>query len=196
MIVTVASYKGGVGKTTTAIHLAAYFQQLAPTLLVDGDLNRSASTWAESGKLIFKVVFESQAPKYIRQYEHILIDTAARPSQNDLEALADGCDLLVVPTSPKALDLDALLRTADALQKLRANFKILLTIVAPPPSRSGEEARKLLIEAGLPVFQSEIKRLVAFERAPLLGVIVRDYPDPRAQTGWEGYEAVGKEILP
>ena len=37
MFVTVASYKGGVGKTTTAVHLAAYFQELAPTILIDGD---------------------------------------------------------------------------------------------------------------------------------------------------------------
>jgi chromosome partitioning protein len=34
MFVTVASYKGGAGKTTTAVHLAAYLQRLAPTLLI------------------------------------------------------------------------------------------------------------------------------------------------------------------
>ncbi|SRR5579883_2019963 len=195
MIVTVASFKGGVGKTTTAVHLAAYLQQKAPTLLVDGDQNRSASTWAEGDKLSFKVVTEAQAPKYIRQYEHVVIDTQARPEQKDLEALADGCDLLILPTTPKALDLDALLRTVDVLSALGANFKVLLTIVPPLPSRSGEEARKLLVAAGLPVFEGEIKRLVAFERAPLMGVVVNDYPDQRAQSGWEGYEAVGKEIL-
>ena len=37
MYITVTNYKGGVGKTTTAVHLAAYFQRLAPTLLIDGD---------------------------------------------------------------------------------------------------------------------------------------------------------------
>ena len=42
MIITVAGFKGGVGKTTTAIHLACYFaQQSEKTLLVDGDPNRS-----------------------------------------------------------------------------------------------------------------------------------------------------------
>jgi chromosome partitioning protein len=58
MIVTVASFKGGVGKTTTALHLATYFQTLAPTLLVDGDLNRSALDWASRGNLPFKVIDE------------------------------------------------------------------------------------------------------------------------------------------
>ena len=37
MHVAVASFKGGVGKTTTAIHIAAYLQTLGPTLLLDGD---------------------------------------------------------------------------------------------------------------------------------------------------------------
>lgn len=196
MIVTVASFKGGVGKTTTAIHVAAYLHEKASTLLIDGDQNRSATTWAESGKLSFKVVSETQAPKYIRQAEHVVIDTQARPARADLEALADGCDLLILPTTPKALDLDALLRTVDVLTQLGASYKVLLTIVPPLPSQSGREARKMLLEAGLPVFESEIKRLVAFERAPLMGVVVQDYPDPRSQSAWEGYEAVGKEILP
>jgi chromosome partitioning protein len=59
MIFTVTSYKGGVGKTTTAIHLAAYLSRKAPTLLVDGDAIRSATKWRERGGnegLPFKVV--------------------------------------------------------------------------------------------------------------------------------------------
>jgi len=59
MIITVTSYKGGVGKTTTAIHLAAFLQRSAPTMLVDGDAIRSATKWGQRGTgsgLPFKVV--------------------------------------------------------------------------------------------------------------------------------------------
>lgn len=196
MIVTIASFKGGVGKTTTAIHLAAYLNQKQPTLLVDSDQNRSAVTWAAPGKLPFKVVTDVQMAKYLRQYEHIVIDTQARPSKEDLKELADSCDLLILPTTPKALDIDALLRTVDILKLLQANFKVLLTMIPPPPSTVNLETRRLFQEEGIPVFKAEIKRLVAFERAPLAGVVVKEYPDPRATQAWLGYEALGKEVLP
>ena len=80
MIVTVAAYKGGVGKTTTAIHLACYLQQSAPTLLIDGDDNRSALGWAERGALPCPVIDERQTAMYSRdpKFRHVVIDTAAR----------------------------------------------------------------------------------------------------------------------
>ena len=195
MIVTIASFKGGVGKTTTAIYLAAYLNNIKPTLLVDSDQNRSAITWAAHGRLPFKVVTDVQMAKHIRSYEHIVIDTQARPTRDDLEELADSCDLLILPTTPKALDLDALLRTVDVLRTLEASFRVLLAMVPPPPSQAGKEAREMLRADEIPVFDAEIKRLVAFERAPLSGVIVRDYADPRAHIAWAGYEALGKEVL-
>jgi len=194
MIIAIASLKGGCSKTTTAIHLAAYLQKKAPTLLIDADKNRSALTWAKPEKLSFKVVSETAAPKYIKDYTHIVIDTQARPSSKDFEELADGCDLLVLPTTPRALDLDALAQTVDVLKQMGATFKILLTQV-PPRSTAARDARKSLEELGLPVFKAEIKRLVAFERAPLLGTTIKDYPDARAKDGWSGYLAMGKEVL-
>jgi chromosome partitioning protein len=198
MIVTVASYKGGVGKTTTAMHLAAYLQERAPTLLIDGDPNRSATGWVQRGEgMPFKVVDERQATKYVRQYEHIVIDTEAHPNQADLESLADGCDLLVLPSTPDALALDALMATVEMLKSLGSEkYRVLLTMIPPRPSRDGEEARAMLQESGLPVFDTTVRRLVAFQKAALAGVPVSAANDPRAADAWANYQAVGKEILP
>jgi chromosome partitioning protein len=86
MIITVASFKGGVGKTTGAIHLSAYLQDRAPALLVDGDPNRSATGWARRGHLSFRVVDERQAARFARNYEHCVIYTEAQPEEDDLKA--------------------------------------------------------------------------------------------------------------
>jgi len=139
MVISVASYKGGVGKTTTAIHLAAYFQALAPTLLLDGDLNRSSLRWAEPGKLPFQVVDYRQAAMHIQRYQHVIVDTQARPDEQDMKVLAGSCDLLVLPCTPDAISLQVLGDTVAALRKIGAvNYRILLTVVPPRPNRDGE----------------------------------------------------------
>jgi chromosome partitioning protein len=197
MIITVASFKGGVAKTTTAVHLAAYLQDRSPTLLIDGDPNRSATGWSRRGQLPFKVVDERQAAKYAREFQHCVIDTEARPEEEDLRALAGGCDLLIIPTTPDALALDALMLTVKALDGLRTSgYRILLSIIPPRPSRDGDEARLTLTEAGLPLLTRGVRRLVAFQKAALVGVLVYAVDDPRANLGWEDYQQVGKEILP
>ncbi len=45
-IVTITGYKGGVGKSTTAVHLATFFSEIGKTVLVDGDQNRTALAWS------------------------------------------------------------------------------------------------------------------------------------------------------
>lgn len=195
MIVSVASYKGGVGKTTTAIHLAAYLQQhAAPTLLLDGDLNRSSLGWAAPGKLPFTVVDYRQAAMHLNRYEHVVIDTQARPDEGDMKVLAGGCDLLVIPCTPDTLSIQVTVQTVSALRRIGAtNYRILLTIVPPRPDRDGEEARQYLLGNEMPVFAGAARRLKAFRSAALEGVTV-DRVD-RRNLGWADYERVGAEML-
>ena len=196
MVITVASFKGGVGKSTSAIHLAAYLQAKAPTLLVDGDPNRSVSEWARAGKLPFKVVDERQAALHAKSFEHIVIDTKARPDEEDLRALALGCHLLVIPCTPDPLSLRALGLTVTALKSIGADrYRVLLTVVPPRPSRDGDDARDMIEQMGLPLFEATIPRLVAFQRAVLEGTTVAGLKDPRGQQAWEEYQRVGKETV-
>jgi len=197
MIITVAGFKGGVGKTTSAVHLATYLSLKASTVLVDGDLIKSATRWARRGRLPFPVVGERQLGKAVREHEHVVIDTQARPEPEDIEELAAGCDLLVVPTTPDLMALEGVILTVRALNEAggEGRYLVLLTMVPPRPSREGEEARIMLEEDGLPVFRGQVRRLVAFRKAALEGVPVYQAKDPRAAWGWEDYREVGDEVI-
>jgi len=196
MIVTVASFKGGVGKTTTAVHIAAFLCRRGSTLLLDGDENRSATGWGALGKLPFQVADERKGVKLAPKYEHLVIDTQARPSIEDLKALAEGCDVLIIPTTADTLALNALMLTLQALKSFEnVKYRVLLTIVEPKPNRDGDEARATLTELEIPIFKRSINRFIAFKKAALKGVTVLEVADPRARTAWDQYEDVGEEVI-
>ncbi|MEL7350284.1 MAG: ParA family protein [Cyanobacteria bacterium P01_A01_bin.116] len=196
MIITVASFKGGVGKTTSAIHLAAFLQGQAETLLVDADPNRSALGWASRGELPFQVMDEWEAGQNVTPNGNVVIDTPARPVPEDLAALAKTCDLLILPTTPDVLALDALVLTVEYLKQIKtSHYRILITSIPPKPSKAGQEVRELLVEADLPLFRQGIRRFSAFQKAALQGLPVYAVKDPRAESGWQDYERVGQEIL-
>ncbi len=200
MIITVASYKGGVGKTTTAIHLAAYLQTLAPTLLVDGDIIRAATKWSQRGQeagLPFKVVPVGQIARHVRDYVHVVTDTEANPSDEDFRDVAEGCDLLVIPAEPETMATDGLTFTLSKLREYGIDhYKVLITKVPPKPQTEGAQLRASLVENGIPVFKSEIPLLVAYRKASAEGVIVSALKDDRnAARAWEAYKATGEEMI-
>lgn len=196
MIVTISSFKGGVGKSTTAIHIAAYLSKKGPTVLIDGDLNRSVVDWAErsSHSPPFKVLDET-APDNLSGYNHIVIDTPARPSDEELKGLAETSDLLIIPTMCDAFSLVALVKTTNLLSPISDRYRVLLTACPPSPSREAQKARQALTEAGLPLFKGQIGRLSAFQKAALEGLPVYEVKDPRAKRAWQDYSSIGKEVM-
>jgi chromosome partitioning protein len=193
----VVSYKGGVAKSTTAAHIAAYLQQHhGATVLIDGDKNRSLMKWAKRGSFPYPVVDERETPKVSRQYENIVIDTKADPEPADFEYLAKGCDLLIVPTTPDRLALDALVEIVQTLKGVAPDrYKILITKVPPKPNRSGEQAQGILKEHGLPVLNQMISYLMAFQKAADEGVLVHEVKDPNAPRGWDEYRKAIEEAI-
>ena len=107
-----------------------------------------------------KVADEVPAARLVRNFTYTIIDTGQRPKQVDLKALAEGCDLLVIPAVPVSLDTDGLVLTLQALGEVR--YRVLLTKVPPHPEPEGPQLRADLAAQGIPLFAVDIPRLKAF----------------------------------
>lgn len=188
MIISLVQYKGGVGKTTSAICFATLLQQQGNTLLIDSDPNRSATLWARKGKLPFEVCISDEAPKRLMsgKFQHTVIDTQARPKPDEVEAIAKGADLLILPSSPDPLALAALIQISQVLPE-GAPYRCLVTLSPPSPQKDGPEAIAALEKHGLPVFSRPIRRLKEYIKAADEGRTVKGI-------AWHDWQAVWGEL--
>jgi chromosome partitioning protein len=201
VFVTVTSHKGGVGKTTSTIHLAAYFAREfreGSTVVVDTDTNASALKWAaRAERRGYRLPFAVVGPGEEGAEEHVIFDSPGRLYDAELEAVAEVSDLVVVPSAPDALSVDALASFVEDFEAVAAGeveYKVLLTMV-PWWNLSGRRARKDLGEVGVPMFEGRIRFRPAFHTAALEGVPVYEVRTRGAREAWEDYERVGAEVV-
>jgi chromosome partitioning protein len=193
MIITIASFKGGVGKTTTALHLADWLsvqRRIKSVVLADRDPNATATKWYHRGlQTNFRVI---DAETDVEQPTHLVIDTPARTSPVELGPMLAGSGLVIVPTNCSAFSLEA---TVDTLIHLKIDirkFAVLLTMVPTRGTKREAKARAALDAIQIPVFDAVIHDRVVFEDAELAGETTRTYRSGAA--AWADYEALGQEI--
>lgn len=202
----VVNTKGGVGKTTLAVHLAGMLARTGSTLLVDGDPQASAASWAawrrESNRnpnpvttvLVGKAIL-TEGKSLSLNYKHTVVDAGGRDSAG-LRAALLLAELAIVPIGASNLDasaLDDLLSIIDDAKAFneKLDVRVLLTRIDPRTKDTGEML-SYLQEKGLSVLKSKICERVAVRRAVGEGAIVQEIGKDSAAAA--EVEAFFKEI--
>lgn len=201
-ILVVLNGKGGVGKTTTAINLAATFSEHNRVLLVDADPQASATWWVErSSKGIgFDLAQETDATllsglRKVGDYDIVVVDTPPALGSDALAAVVPAADYVVLPTPPAPMDLAALIETVrSAVTPQGVAHRVLLTRVDPRCVGEAMEARKTLIELGIPACSAFIRAYKAHERAALEGMAITQWRGMNAREAEADYRRVADEI--
>jgi chromosome partitioning protein len=208
--ILVASRKGGSGKSTVAIHLAALAEQPgAPALILDCDEQASAKFWytrrtAETPLLA--AVAPSGAAAVLRDAEASGIATAIIDSPPHDAAgivhLMRLADLIVIVTRPGPLDLAAVASTIDIAHSVKVPYVVLIN--AAPPGRGGDiepsivaEARQVLAALEAPVLPRYIAQRVDLSHSLISGNAVHEFaPDSRATSEiFEAWRLIQKVLL-
>lgn len=121
--IVVANSKGGCGKTTLAVHIAAGFAHQGETvLLVDHDPQRSALDWLRSRQLQTPVIQGVDAAAFAAREsaaEQIIVhDFPAGCGGDALRSVLSAADFLLIPILPSAIDIKTVVRFLLELQKL------------------------------------------------------------------------------
>ena len=184
MIISLLNQKGGVGKTTLAVHLStALALRGRKVLLVDADPQHSSLDWSESRTAdpLFPVIglptknLHKEMPAHVRNYDDIVID--GPPRVNELaRAAIMAADVVLIPVQPSPYDIWAAKEIVDMLNEARVykekqksafviNRKIVNTAI-------GRDVAEALAEYQLAVLSSAISQRVAFAESAAQGSTV------------------------
>jgi len=201
-VVATISLKGGTGKTSIAVHLAAVLSTpKRQVVLVDADPQRSAAQWSEGGGLPFPVVALDTSRGAARfkanlsalDADLVILDCPPELAETAMLA-ALLADLMLIPCGASALDLRAAKAAVDLAREAREERGGKLPLVSLVPSklisrtRLANELAGVLADFGEPVALGIWQR-VAVAEASVAGSVA-----PPGSLAGQEFAALAKHV--
>jgi len=195
MILGVLNQKGGVGKTTLCVNLAASFARSgARVLLIDADPQGSSLDWAAAreGVPLFSVVGfpRPSIHKEIAQigagYDHIIIDGPPRVADLARSAIM-ASDMVLIPVQPSPYDIwaaDEVVKLIDEARVYKENLKSAFVVNRKIANTAiGRDVGEALSAYSVPTLRTTIAQRVVFAEAATRGLAVHEVDASGPATG-------------
>lgn len=208
-VITLATSKGGAGKSTLARSLAAHWLTVGhKPALIDADPQRTlASRHDPTGKLGAIPLAAEPEERVVEAIEElrgrcqpVIVDTAGFRNRTTICALV-ASDLAIIPLKPSAEDVDAAIATYDLITEINATPEredrpirtVMLLTMGMQGTVITRHVRAQLEAEGYPLLKAEMTNRVAYPESGIEGLspTITD-PDGAAA---RDIAAIAKELL-
>lgn len=202
MIIALVNQKGGVGKSTTAVHLAWWLkQQGRDVLLVDADTQQSSSAWAAELKLDHEVIGDPEdlferLPS-LAAGRTVVVDGPGSLAETT-KAVLVSCDIALIPMAPSALDLHSsskMFRIVRHALTLRSFKAIAFLNQAQRNTLILGDAQAAIAQSGIPLAKAVIHQRQCIRTCPSIGATVFDLAGDAERKAAADFSALFEEVL-
>ena len=205
-VIAVINQKGGAGKTTLAMNLAAGLARRGDTVVMDLDPQGSSRQWASLGQAPFPAKVEQMTGTWdartlhqnYQDYRHMVLDCPPSLESHASRQALRACDVALIPVLPSPIDLWASLKLPQEIEEARKdnpNIKAYLVLNQLEPNSALSSAMQdALSEFGIPVLNAVIRRRAVYRSAALEGNSVFQMGGHGTQAADE-IDAIIKEVI-
>ena len=179
-VIAVVGNKGGAGKTTLSINLAAGLAKQSSIAVVDADPQGSALQWRAFADHQDSIpVFEAsdaiaeQVAELSQHYDYVVIDCPPSVHAPQTNAVLEFGDLALIPVQPSPVDLWATVHIEQAIERAHATNPSLQAMLVINQIETRTTLSRLVREAlsaiALPVANTALRRRAVYRSSALEG---------------------------